>query len=717
MKSLQNLFRLRALRVWGVFTALVASVGICWGQDSILRATVKTDMGDMQFELWPDAAPQTVANFVFLAEAGFYDGTGFHRIIKDFMVQGGDPSSRYSGLKGLYGSCGPGYGIPDEFHNRGIRVVDAALDGSTELIVPSTSGILVGQGVRGDGIPQDAQVMAVSDTGVTLSLPATKTGESRVSFGTQHVRGVLSMAHSAAANSAGSQFFIVTKDAPHLDGGYAAFGRLISGDDVLTKLSEVEVGVGGGGEASVPVKMPQILSVRTLGLQSTSKVSFSGRTFGGGLFPVSGVDVGAWGLLSDFPVSTQADAQDLVNDREQTRSELFRRLFAMRPSGHWTATLGAVGKTTQSCSLKVRLTPDNLLGLSNDVSMTVSLSDRGGGVFSGTGRDVLIASGQLPKKEGETDSYDFRKSLTGILVERRSWQGVGNQVRVVFDVTQRVYNRRTKAEVTAAVSSAKFVGFSSDAAASVGSRFTAALSAPGDLLADGGFDFRTGQYNPVPVMAGNGYFTSTVSQGMASTAVRLANDRAISMTVPARMSGLRCLIPVSYAANSAGAFARLSGQFELGAAATLGEIDWVHWPKGASDRISTAFYGRSSVRVEPYAASPSGRLGLFASADTVASLKLFGQIAKVLSVGPVPKRGSQVLTELPSAMNKTPAKLTVDPVTGLFTGSFVEQMSGKAAVKRTINGVLLQQSRLGKGYSPRESEVVAVDLSVSSPTP
>lgn len=716
MKSLVQTFG--RCFVWRVIVGAVTMIalgGTCFSQASTLRATVKTELGDMQFELWPDAAPKTVANFVFLAEMGFYDGTGFHRIIKDFMVQGGDPSSRYEGLRNLFGTCGPGYGIPDEFHDRGVVVAEVSLLESTEVTLGSAAGVSVGQLVRGDGIPDGTTVAAVSGSAVTLSQAATKAGVSRLTFGIQHVRGVLAMAHSSAANSAGSQFFVVTKDAPHLDGGYAAFGRLISGDDVLTKLSEVEVSANGGGEASSPVKVPMVTSVRTFGTQAAQKLSFSGRTFGGGVFPETGVDFGAWGLLSSFPVSTESDASAVVSEREQTRSRLFSRLFALRSNGYWTATLGTVGKTAQSCSLKVRLTPDNLLGISSDIPVTVTLTDRGGGVFSGTAnRDVILASGQIPKKASEVDSYSFTKSLTGISVERRSWLGVGNQIRVVFELTQRVYNTRTKAEVKSEATKTRFLGFSSDVAAPIGARYTASLSAPGDLLADGGFDYRKGQYAAVSVMGGNGYFTSTVTQGMLSTVVRLPNDRSVSMTLPARMSGLRCLTPVSYAAVSAGAFVRMAGQFEVGTGVTSGEIDWVHWPKSSADKIANGFYGRSSVVVEPYVPAPAGRRGLFNSEDTVASLSLFGQITKKLGVSPVPTRGVQVLSEAASATNKTPARVTVDPLTGIFTGTFQEYLSNKTWVKRTISGVLLQTSRVGRGYSPRDAEVIATDLSASS---
>ena len=71
-------------------------------------ATISTDKGDMVVELFADKAPKTVNNFVFLAREGFYDGTIFHRVIADFMVQGGDPTGT--------GTGGPGYRFADEFH-------------------------------------------------------------------------------------------------------------------------------------------------------------------------------------------------------------------------------------------------------------------------------------------------------------------------------------------------------------------------------------------------------------------------------------------------------------------------------------------------------------------------------------------------------------------------------------------------------------------------
>jgi peptidyl-prolyl cis-trans isomerase B (cyclophilin B) len=87
-------------------------------------AVIKTSEGDMVVEFWIDAAPNTIENFKKLARAGFYNGTIFHRIVKAFMIQGGDPNSKDPSKENRYGEGGPGYKIKAEFndhsHERGV---------------------------------------------------------------------------------------------------------------------------------------------------------------------------------------------------------------------------------------------------------------------------------------------------------------------------------------------------------------------------------------------------------------------------------------------------------------------------------------------------------------------------------------------------------------------------------------------------------------------
>ena len=126
------------------------------------------DGGIMTAELYPKVAPNTVNNFIHLVKTGFYDGLIFHRVIPDFMIQGGDPEG--------IGMGGPGWSIKGEFARNGVK---------NDLA---------------------------------------------------HDRGVLSMARSMMPNSAGSQFFIMVAKAPHLDGQYAAFGKVIEGMEVADRI-------------------------------------------------------------------------------------------------------------------------------------------------------------------------------------------------------------------------------------------------------------------------------------------------------------------------------------------------------------------------------------------------------------------------------------------------------------------------------------------------
>lgn len=133
--------------------------------------TFTMENGDViKAELYPDIAPISVNNFIDLIQHNFYDGLIFHRVIRGFMIQGGDPEGT--------GMGGPGYSIRGEFAQNGY---------SNDL---------------------------------------------------KHTEGVLSMARSMHPNSAGSQFFIMHKDAPHLDGAYAAFGKVIEGMENVNKIAE-----------------------------------------------------------------------------------------------------------------------------------------------------------------------------------------------------------------------------------------------------------------------------------------------------------------------------------------------------------------------------------------------------------------------------------------------------------------------------------------------
>lgn len=137
-------------------------------------ATIEMENGKkIILELYPDKAPNTVNNFISLANGGFYDEVIFHRVIKGFMIQGGDPAG--------VGTGGPGYKIRGEFAMNGFKQNDI-----------------------------------------------------------KHLRGVISMARATSPDSAGSQFFIMHENASHLDGQYAAFGKVIEGMEVVDEIASVK---------------------------------------------------------------------------------------------------------------------------------------------------------------------------------------------------------------------------------------------------------------------------------------------------------------------------------------------------------------------------------------------------------------------------------------------------------------------------------------------
>lgn len=159
-------------------------------------AVIKTAKGDITLTLYSDAAPKTVANFVKLAQAGFYNGTKFHRVIADFMIQGGDPLSRTDDPN--VGRGGPGYTFEDEINPRPLGL-------SEELIKQYEQ-----EGYRYNYTLQSIPVNV----------------------------GVIAMAN-AGPNTNGSQFFIVTaKPQPQLYGRHTVFGRVTAGMDVVRKITQ-----------------------------------------------------------------------------------------------------------------------------------------------------------------------------------------------------------------------------------------------------------------------------------------------------------------------------------------------------------------------------------------------------------------------------------------------------------------------------------------------
>lgn len=143
-------------------------------QNSNEVAVIKTNLGEMMIAFWPDVAPNTVENFKKLARAGFYDGTAFHRIVKDFMIQGGDPLSKTDHRD--VGTGGPGYTINAEFntkpHVRGVismaRAQDPNSAGSQFFICLDEATFLDGQYTAFGQLLQGDDVLGkIGDTPVT----------------------------------------------------------------------------------------------------------------------------------------------------------------------------------------------------------------------------------------------------------------------------------------------------------------------------------------------------------------------------------------------------------------------------------------------------------------------------------------------------------------------------------------------------------------------
>lgn len=148
-------------------------------------AVMETSVGTIVLMFYPQKAPLHVANFIGLAKKGYFDGMRFHRTIKDFMIQGGDPNSKDLAMSSMWGTGG----------NK-------------------------------------------DENGKAINVKAEFTD-------LKHTRGVLSMARSSDPNSASSQFFIMHKDYPSLDGKYSAYGLVVKGIEVVDLIANKPTGDNG----------------------------------------------------------------------------------------------------------------------------------------------------------------------------------------------------------------------------------------------------------------------------------------------------------------------------------------------------------------------------------------------------------------------------------------------------------------------------------------
>lgn len=187
-------------------------------QNPIVTMEVE-EYGTIKIELYPEIAPNTVSNFVRLSNNGFYDGLTFHRIVKDFMIQGGD-------------KAGDGTGSPTL-----------------------------------SDIKDDVEKDSDADKKYTIKGEFASNGyeNNKLKF----TEGVLAMARSTENDSAGSQFFITTEDSASLNGEYCAFGKVIEGMEVVEKIANAEIKEADEEttsyyyiEQSTPVNPPKIANIR-----------------------------------------------------------------------------------------------------------------------------------------------------------------------------------------------------------------------------------------------------------------------------------------------------------------------------------------------------------------------------------------------------------------------------------------------------------------------
>lgn len=211
---------------------------------NVVKTIISTTYGEIELELWPDIAPKTVANFVKLAREGFYKDTYFHRVIPDFMIQGGCPNTKDDN-RGNDGQGGPGYKFEDETYANGNELKGAIKDDPTakivweQVIVPHMQSHRTPNAVIAEIVKSCQEARSFepiyNKTVEEISKAAGHEGGvyNRVLLA-KVLYGNIAMANSGP-NTNGSQFFIVTKKdgTPWLDGKHTVFGKVTRGMDIV----------------------------------------------------------------------------------------------------------------------------------------------------------------------------------------------------------------------------------------------------------------------------------------------------------------------------------------------------------------------------------------------------------------------------------------------------------------------------------------------------
>ncbi|HNZ44725.1 MAG TPA: peptidylprolyl isomerase [Candidatus Syntrophosphaera thermopropionivorans] len=215
-----------------------------------ITAIIETNYGNIELELWPDMAPKTVDNFVKLSKEGFYDGTYFHRVIPDFMIQGGDPNTKDKD-RSNDGMGGPGYQFEDECYIIGEEIKGMVNDEDTAMLV--WDHLIVPYMQREENPKKE--LMDIAQEVVEKQSPEPMYGKTIEWY--QTMTGISTPIHkqvlkspvlysyicmaNAGPNTNGSQFFIVTKKdgTPWLNGRHTVFGKVVNGMDVVHKIENL----------------------------------------------------------------------------------------------------------------------------------------------------------------------------------------------------------------------------------------------------------------------------------------------------------------------------------------------------------------------------------------------------------------------------------------------------------------------------------------------
>ncbi len=219
-------------------------------ETKVKTAVIETNLGNIELELWPALAPKTVDNFLKLAGEGFYNQTYFHRVIPDFMIQGGDPNTKDDD-RANDGMGGPGYQFEDECYAPGEPITGEVNDEETAMLVWTKLVVPYMQSAKNPqqeifDIVQQVQEQQGPEPmyGKTVEWFQNRTGLD-TPITQQTLKAPVLYSYICMANSGpntnGSQFFIVTKQpgTPWLDGKHTVFGKVTKGMDVVHKIENL----------------------------------------------------------------------------------------------------------------------------------------------------------------------------------------------------------------------------------------------------------------------------------------------------------------------------------------------------------------------------------------------------------------------------------------------------------------------------------------------